>query len=247
MSRTRQRPVAVVAAMKEEFEAILSRAHEASAREAFVEARIGSTRVALCRTGDGDANASRAAAALCEAVHPTALLGAGVAGALSTDLGVGDLVVSRRVRDSQADVAPPDAGLLAKALEATGAMAGTFLSVGRPLVAAEHKIALGSSLDGAGPAAGDMESAAWARAASSRGVPYLVVRSISERADEDLPEYLARCIGRDGGIRRSSVVLRALGRPGTIPALLEMRRRVRACAEDLADFLETFLSAGAPS
>ena len=233
--------------MREEFDAILSRAHEASVRGAFVEARIGSTRVALCRTGDGDANASRVAAALCEAVHPAALLGAGVAGALSTDLAVGDLVVSRRVRDSQADVAPPDAGLLARALEATAAAAGTLLSVGRPLVAAEDKIALGSSLEGAGPAAGDMESAAWAKAASAHGVPYLVVRSISERADEDLPEYLARCLGKDGGIRRSSVVFQALGRPGTIPALLEMRRRVRACAEGLADFLESFLSAGAPS
>jgi adenosylhomocysteine nucleosidase len=184
---------------------------------------------------------------LCEAVRPTALLGAGIAGALSPGLAVGDVLVSRRIRDSLGDVAPPDARLLAQALENTQARAGTFLTVARPVVLASLKKALLQTFDDGGPAAADRESSAWARAAASRGIPYIVARAISDRAEEDLPEYLGRCIGSDGAIRRSSVVLRALAQPATIPALLRIRGRVLACAEKLAVFLEDFLSGAAPS
>ena len=240
-------PIAVVTALKEEFEAVLSRARGARFRETFVEAHIGTAAVALCLTGDGAGNAGRAAGMLCETVRPTALLGAGVAGALSPGLAIGGVLVSRRVRDSQGDVPPPDGRLLARALENTRVSAGTFLTVPRPLVLASLKKALAQSLDDGGPAAADMESSAWARAAASRGIPYLIARAISDRADEDLPEYLGRCVGPDGGIRRFSVILRALAQPATIPALLRMRGRVLACAEGLAGFLEDFLSGAAPS
>jgi nucleoside phosphorylase len=245
--RKARAPIALVTAIKEEFEAVLSRARDAHFRGTFVQARIGTAEVALCLTGDGAGNAGRAAAALCEAVRPAALLGAGVASALSPGLAIGDLLVSRRIRDSEGDAPAPDARLLAQALENTRARAGTFLTVARPLVLASLKMALVDSLDDAGPAAADMESSAWARAAASRGIPYLVARSISDRADENLPEYLGRCAGPDGGIRRSSVVLRAIAQPATIPALLRMRGRVLACAEGLAVFLEDFLSADPPS
>ena len=245
--RRKATPIAVVTALKEEFEAVLSRAREARFRGTFVEARIGTSDVALCLTGDGAGQAGRAADMLCETVRPTALLGAGVAGALSAGLEIGDVLVSGRIRDSQGDVAAPDARLLAQALENTGARAGTFLTVARPVVLASLKKALLQTLDEGGPAAADMESSAWARAAASRGIPYLVARAISDRAEEDLPEYLALCVGRDGGIRRPSVVLRALAQPATIPALLRMRGRLLACAETLAVFLEDFLSGGRPS
>jgi len=240
-------PVAVVTALKEEFEAVLSRASGARFRGTFVEARIGTADVALCLTGDGAGNAGRAADMLCEAVRPAALLGAGVAGALSPGLAVGDVLVSRRIHDSHGDVVPPDARLLAQALENTQARAGSFLTVAKPVVLASLKSALLQTLDDGGPAAVDMESAAWARAAASRGIPYLVARAISDLAEEDLPEYLGHCVGPDGAIRRSSVVLRALAQPATIPALLRMRGRVLACAEGLAGFLEDFLSGAAPS
>jgi adenosylhomocysteine nucleosidase len=245
--RRKATPIAVVTAMKEEFEAVLSRARDARFRGTFVEARIGTADVALCLTGDGAGNAGRAADMLCEAVRPAALLGAGVAGALSPGLAVGDVLVSRRVHDSHGDAPPPDARLLAQALENTQARAGTLLTVARPVVLASLKTALLQTLDDGGPAAADMESGAWARAAASRGIPYLIARAISDRAEEDLPEYLGRSLGRDGAIRRSSVVLSALAQPATIPALLRMRGRVLACAEKLAVFLEDFLSGGRPS
>ena len=141
----------------------------------------------------------------------------------------------------------PSSTVCVGTVESTGVRAGAFLTVARPVVLASLKTALLQSLDDAGPAAADMESSAWARAAAARGIPYLIARAISDRADEDLPEYLGRCVGPDEGIRRSSVVLRALAQPVTIPALLRMRGRVLACAEKLAAFLEDFLSGGRPS
>jgi len=242
-----RRPIAIVTAFREEFGAVLSRAHDARFEGAFARARIGNAELALCMTGDGARNASRAVASLCDRVRPAALLGAGVAGALSSDLAVGEIVASRRVLDFEGEARPPDAELLSRAAEISNARPGTLVTVERPLVAVKEKSALSATLNGSGPAAADMESAAWARAAASRGVPYLVLRAICDRADEDLPDYLARCVGSDGGIRRSAVVLSAVARPGTIPALLTMRSRVRACSESLADFLESFLSAAPPS
>lgn len=246
MSETRG-SIAVVTALREEFEAVLSRARGARFRDAHVEARIGTAEIALCLTGDGAESASRGAGQLCESVRPAALLGVGVAGALSPDLAVGELLVSSRIRDANGETPPPDGELLSRALEVGGVTAGTLVTVGRPMVTAAEKTAFAGSVNGLHPAAADMESAAWARAAASRRVPYLVVRSISDRAGEDLPEYLARCLGARGGIRRSSVVLHALARPDTIPALLRMRARVRDGAERLAAFLEAFLAAGPPS
>src|SRR5206468_3724956 len=92
------------------------------------------------------------------------------------------------------------------------------------------------------PAAVDMESAGWARAASARGIPYIVVRVVSDTADESLPAYLARCYDPEGGIRRGKVLLHALAKPASVPRLLAMRRRVRECGERLSAFVEHFLA-----
>ena len=241
-----EKPVLVVTAFREEFGAVLSRAKDATPREDYVAARIGASPVALAMTGDGVRNALRRAAALCEKLRPSALLGAGVAGALSPELGVGDMLISRRVKDASGEAPSPDASLCARALEIAGISAGTLVTVDKPEVRATGKISLGLAQQTEDPIAADMESSGWARAAASHSVPYLIVRSISDTVAENLPEYLARCVGKDGGIRRSRVVLRALSNPSTIPVLLRMRSRVRECSRSLGAFVDIFLSA-APS
>jgi adenosylhomocysteine nucleosidase len=206
-----------------------------------VGARVGETEVVIAATGDGAMRAAAAAASLCDRMRPLAVVGAGIGGALSPDLGSGAIVAAHRVRDSSGDAPAPDARLLSRALEA-GAAAGTLLTVAHPVTAAVEKRRLAAFLEG--PSAVDMESAAWARVAASRGIPYLVVRSISDRADEDLPDYLVACMGEDGAIRRGAVVARALARPARIPALFRLRRRVLDCGQRLSLFLERFLADG---
>jgi adenosylhomocysteine nucleosidase len=203
----------------------------------------------VASSGDGPKNAERGAGALCDAVRPAALIGAGVAGGLSPRLAAGSLVASRRIVGDSGEAPRPDETLLARAM-AAGAAGATIVTVSRPVVAASAKAELarriGVNIRGDDPAAVDMESAGWSRAAAARGIPFLTVRAISDRFDEDLPAYLVDCVGEDGGIRRAAVVRRALVHPSTIPALWRMRRRVGAAVAILAEFLRTLLDADLP-
>ncbi|HVR30915.1 MAG TPA: hypothetical protein VMS86_15435, partial [Thermoanaerobaculia bacterium] len=88
---------------------------------------------------------------------------------------------------------------------------------------------------GAPPAAVvDMESYDMVAEATDRGVPATVLRVVSDTTADTLPAFLERCRRPDGDLDRRRVILGAMMRPGWIPALLELRRRVRLCAERLA-------------
>jgi adenosylhomocysteine nucleosidase len=208
----------------------------------IVGARIGETDVVIAATGDGAERASQKATEFCERTRPLAIVGAGIAGALSPGLEAGMIVASRHIEDLDGAAPAPDKGLLARAVCA-GARAATLVTVRTPITAAEEKRRLAASFED--PCAVDMESAAWARVAAAHGIPYVVVRSISDQADEDLPDYLAACVGENGSIRRSAVVARALARPSRIPGLVRLRRRTLESAAKLSLFLERFLADGA--
>ncbi len=200
--------------------------------------------VVVAATGDGPRRAANTLASLFARHRPSLLIGAGVAGGLTADLGTGDLLVAHRVLDARGEVKPcPDPARVASASAKLGVRQGTLLSVERPLVTAADKAAAAASA-GPPPAAVDMESAAWARTAAAQGVPYLIVRAIADTAEEELPGYLSRCMDSEGGIRRSSVALSALAHPRSIPALRRMRRTVLDCADRLASFVAALVAEG---
>jgi len=182
--------------------------------ERSVIARRLSGGAVVVATGDGPHRAARGAADAIERHRPKVLFGAGVAGALTPGLAVGDILVSARVLDAGGEAPPPSRKLLEAVLAATGARAGTLLTLDRPAVSAAEKAGLAASTGA--PAACDMESAAWARAAAAAGIPYVVLRAVSDTADEDLPRYLARCMNAGGGISRAAVAMQALRHPATI-------------------------------
>lgn len=196
--------------------------------------------VVIAATGEGSRKAARAANRLCADYRPELVVGAGVAGALTEDLGVGDIFVARRVLDSAGEAPPPDPRLTARASAMPGTRSGTLISVERPLVTASEKAACGANVDA--PAAVDMESAAWARTAAAHGIPYVVIRAVSDGARDELPGYLSRCMDRNGGIRRWQVALHALAQPSTIKVLRHMQHRVMDCTDRLAAFVEHFLA-----
>jgi nucleoside phosphorylase len=203
--------------------------------------------VVLAATGDGPLRAARAVSALFARHRPSLLIGAGVAGGLTADLGTGDLLVAHRVLDAQGEVRPgPDPVRVAYAAAKPGVRQGTLLSVESPLVTAADKAAAAAAtgLVGPPPVAVDMESAAWARTAAAQGVPYLIVRIVTDTAEEELPGYLSRCMDSEGGIRRSSVALSALAHPRSIPTLRRMRRTVLDCADRLASFVTALVVEG---
>jgi adenosylhomocysteine nucleosidase len=244
MSGGEARPVALVTAIPEELDAILSRAREVRRDPyRFFQGRLSGIAVVLAATGDGARRSGRGAAALCDVHRPRALIGMGVAGALTDDLSALDIVVARRVCDAAADAPPPDARLLARALAMPGAREATFVTARGPVVTRGARAALSAAAGDAGTAVVDMESAAWAREAASRGIPYAILRAVSDGPEDKLPAYLAECLDEEGSVRRPRVVLRALARPFSIPVLLAMRGRVLEASARLATFVEQFLGA----
>lgn len=247
----RPEPVAIVTAIPEEFEAIAKCVSDGQRRRLgngdggfFLRGKMAGASVRLGMTGDGATRASRSLQFLFEESPVSLLVGAGVAGALVPSLRAGDLVVSCRVIDETGEVPPPDALFVARTL-ALGAKPATIVSVAGPLTSSKQKEDLAARVGASDSALAvvDMESAAWARAAASRGVPYVILRAISDTFDEELPAFLSSCLGSDGSIDRAAVARRLLIHPGALPALLAMRRRVLIASEGLGHFLVRFLAA----
>jgi len=200
--------------------------------------------VVVAKTGDGPLRATRGLMALCVRHRPSLVIGAGVAGGLTPDLGTGDLVVAHRILDAAGEVTPwPDAVRVVFAAAKPGARQGTLVSVEAPVVSSAEKASLAERY-GPPPAAVDMESSAWARVAAASGIPYLIVRIVTDTAEDELPGYLSRCMTYEGGIRRSSVAFGALAHPRSIPTLLRLRRQVSDCADRVASFVASLIAEG---
>ncbi|MBV8200737.1 MAG: hypothetical protein JOZ15_08945 [Acidobacteria bacterium] len=226
-------------------------------RPAAILGRVAGEDVALMATGDGPAAAAAGLEALLAAVRPRRLLVIGVAGALTPGLAEGALVAARQVIDAGGRVVPqgPDARWLAQAL-AAGAVCGIAVSADRIAAGpaarrAALRTALAPEAEPAAPAATaaaavatvDLESAAYARVAAARSLPYLVVRAVLDPAEEELPLDFEACRDATGRVSNARVVLRALARPGTFVELWRLRARVRAAAARLGILAERLVAA----
>ncbi len=242
--------VAIVTAIPEEFRAIVKCVTDGERRRAGMGAgkfslrgKIAGASVLLGITGDGATRASRSLQFLFEESPVSFLIGAGAAGALVPSLRAGDLVASERLLDAEGEALTPDPGLLARAV-ALGAKPATFVTVARPMTSSNEKseVALRFGVADQAGAVVDMESAAWARAAASRGIPYLILRAVSDTFEDELPGFLSSCLSRDGSVNRAAVACRLVLRPGVLPVLLRARERVREGAGRVGLFLEKLLS-----
>lgn len=241
--------VAIVTAIPEEFDAIARCVSDAQRRRigkgrrgSLLRGRISGAPVLLAMTGDGAARASHSLESLFEEFPVTFVLGAGAAGALVSGLRAGQLLVSERVVDDAGDAPPPDASAVARAV-ALGAGPATFVSAGRPVCSSREKRDLATRVGGPDLAAAvvDMESASWARTAAKRGIPYVILRAVSDAFEEELPGFLSSCLSADGSVNRAAVARRLILRPGALPALLRTRERVREGAAAIGRFLERLL------
>jgi adenosylhomocysteine nucleosidase len=210
-------------------------------RELAPLARRRGLAIRLLETGEGRTNAARALEPAIEELKPRAVLGIGFAGALSRSLGVADLVIARRVvGDSGAIDATPS---LVKAAGETGldrVVVGLALTVDEVISEAEQKVRLSETIAGEPVGIVDMESLAIAEVCARRGVPFVVVRAVTDLLDEDLPVNFNRCRGVDGRVSEIRVIKEAMRRPGSIRGLRELNRRAGRCSRRLADFAGRF-------
>ncbi len=238
--------VAIVSAMAEELAPLARRlARPRRARVRGLAVRHGELcgrQVCLAVAGEGGRLAAAALERLLSEVRLEALLGIGVAGGLTADLAAGDRVASRRVVSAGAAILePPEWEWSERLARMEGLRGGTVVTVNdiahRP--ADKRRLAVRLQLEEC--AVIDLESAAWAAAAAGRGLPWLVLRSVSDALDEELPLDFNRFRRADGSVSRARVAARALLRPKLIGELDRLRRRVDESATALADATEGLL------
>jgi adenosylhomocysteine nucleosidase len=204
------------------------------------------TTVAL--TGEGARNARRGADALLSATPtPGLLVVLGMAGALDPQLRPTDLVIGARVlRDHQAPLQIGE-GLLASVENELGAVTGWVATVDRIVSSAQEKKALRHHCtrwlpkDTSGPGLVDLESRFFVEPAEQMGVPWIVLRTVSDTAWEELPAFLEHARDETGAIARRRVLLHAAGRPGRWADLVRLGSRSWRCSRVLAQALDRLL------
>lgn len=186
---------------------------------------LGEVEVVAAIAGIGTRAAARSAERLLDRAPVERVLVVGIAGAIAPELGIGELVVPERVLDLASGREHRPAPLAGAAARGTLATCDALLT--RPEEAA--------ALARRGVVAVDMETAAIAAVCERRGVPWSVLRAISDRAGTGPvdPEIL-RLAGPDGRPAALALARFLLARPQRVPQLARLgrdtRRATRAAA-----------------
>ena len=201
----------------------------------------------LIETGIGVENVERRLHAQLQGRAAEALLGIGLAGALSSALQVGDLVIGQEVLGPSRLAPSPRLLALARdvvvGVGGAAVYAGTVVTVNETACSAKTKQLLANAVVDQPIACVDMESWAIARLCSHLQIPFLIVRSISDRFDEDLPLDF-NCYRRaDGNLDFPRVLGAALIRPRSTAGLWRLRGHTKLCARHLVQFVERMLLA----
>ncbi len=167
--------------------------------------------------GQSDQLARRLETAIMEG-RPPGLVSFGLAGALAADLNVGDaLIAGSVVTDRERwDCDQAVSKTLAAAL---GLPIVDLFGSDQVIAGLEAKRALNRL-----GAAVDMESQAAARVAGRHGLPLVVLRVISDAADDVLPPAAVAGFREDGGIDVLAVIAALARDPRQLPDLMKMGR-----------------------
>jgi adenosylhomocysteine nucleosidase len=195
------------------------------------EARIVAGPGVLAVPGGGMA-ARLEAALTAEAAHAEGIISFGLAGALAPELRAGDCVIATGIVDADGHH-PTDStwsGVLRAQL--AGARAGRLFASDAMLLTRAAKAAVRVRTEAL---AADMESHLAARVAARFGLPFAVVRAISDPADRDLPTAVTVGMRPDGGMAIWPVIGALARRPGELPALIRTAREAERAFRTLAD------------
>ena len=196
----------IIGAMEQEVETLLGLLEEkhtsAHAGVAFHEGTLDGKAVVVVQCGIGKVNAALCVQMLCDFYGVTHLVNTGIAGSLDAALDIGDLVISEDAMYHDVDVTnfgyvpgqmagmpasfPADAALVNAAFAAAEAVNPGHNRLGR--VASGDQFVCDQGLKDkiiavTGAACTEMEGAAIAQAAYRNGVPFVIIRAISDKAD----------------------------------------------------------------
>jgi nucleoside phosphorylase len=178
--------------------------------------------LSILLTGIGRQNAEKSLREFLATHSPKLVLSCGFAGGLNPDLKLGEVVFETS-----------DETLCVKLLGA-GAKPLKIVCADRiaTTVAAKKKLR-----DETGADAVEMESAAILAICRERGLPCATVRVISDAADEDLPLDFNALSKPDKNLNFGKLFLAIAKSPGKIGALMELQKKTKLAAENLAQVL----------
>ena len=190
-----------VALLKENMESMTVSTH---AGMEFCEGKLCGMNAVVVQCGVGKVNAAMCAQILCSVFGVTHLVNTGIAGSLNAELDIGDLVVSRdamyhdfdcvhfgyemgKVPGMDVVAFPADAAMTELAFAAAEAVNPGHTRVGRVAsgdLFVARKEAKDAIIAKTGAFCTEMEGAAIAQTAYRNRVPFVILRAISDKADD---------------------------------------------------------------
>lgn len=199
----------IIGAMDIEVEALYERMAETEVRTIagmeFHKGKLEGTEAVVVRSGIGKVNAGICSQILADCYHVTEIINTGVAGSLKAEINIGDIVLSSTAVQHDVDAGvfsyppgeipglgirefPADEKLLALAKECCERVnpeiqvfTGRVASGDQFIDSKEKKTRIHDTFDAC---CTEMEGAAIAQAAWLNKIPYLIIRSISDKADD---------------------------------------------------------------
>lgn len=215
----------------------LRRHHHRHIEKNFFECYIGGNRVIVCMSGIGGEQVESEASKLLSS-KPQALIITGFAGALDDSLATGQVIAANSVLHADSKYSS-DAELLQRAkAQLKDESEHTLVTVDEVVHSTEKKLLLNLA---SGCCAVDMESAFAASIAQRTGVPFLVVRSISDDCNCSISSIFAESMRSDGNPDIGYLLMACFRRPSTIPAAIRLGIQTKRAADSLSCFLTDYL------
>jgi len=225
------RKIAIVAALERELHPLIKDWPTATVQHEGREFTFYESPYATVACGGiGPEAARRAAEAIIAKYSPEILISAGIAGALTSDLHVGETIFPATVIDTQ-DGSRHETAIQAAPLGNT-ALGRTVLASSQQVAGVKQKQQLAKSY---GTHAVDMEAAAVAKAAQVHGLPFLAIKAISDEMDFELPA-MSRFI-RNGQFQTARFLLYVAARPWLWLRVLRLARNTQLASENLCAWL----------
>jgi nucleoside phosphorylase len=225
------RKIAIIAALEREVAPLIKNwAPTATHHEGREFKFFESDYAVLVCGGIGAESARRAAEAVIQEYSPEVLISAGVAGALVSELRIGETIFPAVVVDtkdgSRHETAVQNAPISGSSL------ARTVLVTYPEIASADQKNQLAKSY---GAHAVDMEAAAIARAAQAHGLQFLAIKAISDDLKFDISELNRFVVG--GRFATRSLIFYLVPRPWLWPKMIRLARNTRFASESLCAWL----------
>ncbi len=175
--------------------------------------------------------------ALLAGVASPLVVSAGTCGALAPGLRVGDLILPETVLGPAGERLSVTPRVQRAAVELARVASTEILLTSSHVVATPE--AKAERWRATGAAAVDLESAIIVEWASRHGYSSLVIRAVSDTADQHLPADLVGLVTRGGRLRKGRAAALALTRPRTIPDALMLGRGTGRALRSVARLVAT--------